>query len=152
MSELTNREIVERFVQAMSTSDLDLADQCLADDLVEDYPQSGERIRGRADRRAVIENYPGRAERGFVPGKVRTVVGDDQWVMTPSMSLVRINGSGERFTTTGQITYPNGQTWHIIQLLELRGGKIVRMTTYLAEPFEAAAWRALWVERMPAPD
>lgn len=152
MVELTNREIVDRFIHAMSRNDIDLADQCLADDMVEDFPQSGERIRGRVNRRAVLENYPGRAEREFGPGKIGTVVGDDQWVMTPAMSLVRISGSGERFTATGQITYPNGETWHIIQLLELRGGKIVRMTTYLAAPFEAAAWRAQWVERMPAPD
>ena len=152
MAELTNREIVERFAHAMATYAFDLADECLADDFVEDYPQSGERIRGRANRRAVIENYPGRTEHEFVQGKVRTVVGDDQWVMTPSMSLVRINGSGERFTTTGQITYPNGETWHIVQLLEFRAGRIARMTTYLAEPFEAAAWRAKWVERMPTED
>lgn len=152
MAELTNREIVERFIHSMTTFNFDIADQCLADDFVEDYPQSGERILGRANRRAVIENYPGRTEHEFIQGKVRAVVGDDQWVMTPSMSLVRINGSGERFTTTGKITYPNGETWHIVQLLELRAGKIARMTTYLAEPFEAAAWRAKWVERLPAED
>ncbi|HEV2011837.1 MAG TPA: nuclear transport factor 2 family protein [Candidatus Limnocylindria bacterium] len=152
MAELTNREVIEQFIEAMSASDLDRAEQYLADDLVEDYPQSGERIRGRANRRAVVENYPGRAERDFAPGTVGTLVGDDRWVMTPSMNLVRLNGSGERFTATGQIRYPNGELWHVIQLIELRGGKIAKMTTYFAAPFEAAAYRAKFVERMPAPE
>lgn len=152
MAEPTNREIIEQFIEAMNASDLDRAEQYLADDLVEDYPQSGERIRGRANRRAVIENYPGRAERDFAPGKVGTVVGDDRWVMTPSMTLLRLNGSGERFTATGQIRYPNGELWHVIQLIEMHGGKIAKMTTYFAAPFEAAAYRAKFVERMPAPD
>jgi len=152
VAELTNRDVVERFREAMNASDFDRADQYLADDLVEDYPQSGERIRGRANRRSVVEHYPGRNEHDFVPGKAGALVGDDQWVMTPAMSLLRLSGSGERFTATGQITYPNGETWHVIQLIELRGGKIAKFTTYFAPPFEPAAYRAEFVERMPAQD
>ena len=149
MPELTNRDVVERFIEATSANDLDRADQYLADDFVEDYPQSGERIRGRTNRRSVIENYPGRAERDFTPGKAGALVGDDQWVMTPAMSLLRLNGSGERFTATGQINYPSGEMWHVVQLIELHAGKIAKMTTYFAPPFEAAAYRAKFVEKMP---
>ncbi len=152
MAELTNRQVVEAFLDAMSANDLDRAEQSLADDMVEDYPQSRERIRGRANRRAVVENYPGRTDHDFAPGKRRALVGDDRWVMTPTMSLVRLDGSGERFTATGEISYPNGQTWHIVQLMELRGGKIAKMTTYFASPFEPAPYRAPFVERMPDAD
>jgi ketosteroid isomerase-like protein len=148
MAALTNREIVERFVQAQATNTAGLGDEYVAEDLVEDYPQSGERIRGRANRRAIFENYPGRADHDFGPGEARTVVGDDQWVMTPAMTLARINGSGERFTASGLITYPNGDQWHLVQMIELRGGKISRLTTYFAAPFEAPSWRAQWVERI----
>lgn len=152
MADLTNREVVERFIDAMNSNDLDRAGQYLADDVVEDYPQSGERIRGKANRRAVVESYPGRAERDFSPGKVGAIVGDDQWVMTPSLSLVRLQGSGERFTATGQINYPNRETWHVVQLFEMRGGKIAKLTSYFAPPFEPAPYRAKLVERMPAED
>jgi ketosteroid isomerase-like protein len=152
VAELTNREVVEHFIEAMNASDFDGAGQYLADDYIEDYPQSRERIRGRANRRAVIETYPGRAERNFVPGKPGLLVGDDQWVMTPAMSLVRLNGSGERFTATGEVNYPSGERWHIVQLVELRGGKITKITSYFAPPFEPAAYRAKLVERMPAED
>ena len=147
MAELTNREVIEQFIEAMNAFDLDRAGQFLADDFVEHYPQSGERIRGRENRRAVVENYPGRGERPFVPGKKGALFGDDQWVLTPTMSMVRLNGSGERFTATGQINYPNGDTWHLVQIIEMRGGKIAAMTTYFAPPFEPAAYRAPFVER-----
>ena len=152
MAELTNREVVDQFVRAMNAGDLDRAELCLAEDVVEDYPQSGERIRGRANRRAVIENYPGRSETKLVPGKIGALVGDDPWVMTPTMSLVRLDGSGERFTATGQINYPNGDMWHLVQLIELRGGKVAKLTTYFAAPFEPAPYRAKFVERTPALD
>jgi hypothetical protein len=33
-------------------------------------------------------------------------------------------------------------------IVEFRDGKIWRDTRYYAEPFEAPAWRAQWVERM----
>jgi hypothetical protein len=142
--------VVERFVQALSDPVNASGDEYVADDLIEDYPQSGERIRGKANRRAVFDNYPGRADHEFGPNQVRRVVGDDQWVMTPAMTLARINGSGERYTASGLITYPNGEAWHIVQLIELRGGKIARLITYFAAPFEAPAWRAKYVERIPA--
>jgi ketosteroid isomerase-like protein len=151
MAELTNREIVERFVQAQASRDPGLGDEYIAEDVVEDYPQSGERIRGRANRNAIFENYPGRAEHDFGSAHVRTVVGEDQWVMTPTLSLLRINGAGERYTGTGLITYPNGEVWHLVQLIEMRGGKIAKLITYFAAPFEAPAWRAKWVERTPDP-
>ena len=153
MAELTNREIVERFAHAQADPAGGAGDEYIAEDLVEDYPQSGERIRGRANRRAIFENYPGRgAGSDFGPNQVRNVVGDDQWVMTPAMTLARVNGSGERYTASGLITYPNGEHWHLIQLIELRDGKVARLTTYFAAPFEAPAWRAKYVERMPAQD
>jgi hypothetical protein len=152
VAELTNREVVERFAHAQADPAGGAGDEYIAEDVVEDYPQSGERIRGRANRRAIFDNYPGRGEHDFGPNEVRRVVGDDQWVMTPAMTLARVNGSGERYTASGLITYPNGEHWHLIQLIELRGGKVARLITYFAAPFEAPAWRAKYVERIGPED
>lgn len=151
MAELTNREIVERFVASQTTPDPGVGDEYVAEDVIEDYPQSGERIRGRANRKAIFDNYPGRAEHDFGAHKMGAIVGEDQWVMTPTLSLLRINGSGERYTSAYLITYPNGESWHLVQLIEVRGGKIARLTSYFAAPFEAPAWRSKWTERTPDP-
>ena len=71
MTELTSREIVERFAQAQANPAGGAGDEYLAEDLIEDYPQSGERIRGRANRRAIFDNYPGRADQEFGPNDTK---------------------------------------------------------------------------------
>ena len=40
----------------------------------------------------------------------------------------------------------DGRIYHIANILEFREGKIIRETRYYADPFEAPAWRAQWVE------
>ena len=55
-------------------------------------------------------------------------------------------GAGDQFTATGQVKYPNGETWHLVSLIELRDGKIAKITDYFGAPFEAPAWRAPYVK------
>ena len=38
---------------------IDAIDDLMHDDYVEEYPQSGERIRGKDNARTIYENYPG---------------------------------------------------------------------------------------------
>lgn len=59
MSEQENRNTLERYFRAFGRHDLDTIDALLHDDYVEEYPQSGERIRGKQNARTVAENYPG---------------------------------------------------------------------------------------------
>jgi ketosteroid isomerase-like protein len=128
-----NRKVVEQFIQAMATNDWEAQERLLTDDFVEEYPQSGERIVGKANRRGIIENYPGGEP-------------SDPNASGPAPKPPVISGAGDQFTATGRVRYPNGETWHIVSLIELRDGKIVRMTDFFAAPFEAPAWRARYVE------
>ena len=59
MAPKTNREVVQRYVDALVARDLDASAEVCAADMVTEYPQSGERFRGLANIRAVAENYPG---------------------------------------------------------------------------------------------
>src|SRR5919198_2124815 len=54
----TNREIVERYFAAYP-SDWETMGELRHPDFVEDWPQSGERIVGHENYRAIHENYPG---------------------------------------------------------------------------------------------
>jgi len=139
----TSRAIVDRLVRAIETADFDTIDELVADDVVEEYPQSGERMRGKSNRRAVYRNDPsaGLASQN-APVVKRVIGGEDRCVLTPSQTAVRIVGTGDQFTSTGLVRYPNGEVWHGIQIVELREGKIARLTLYFAAPFEPAAWRA----------
>jgi ketosteroid isomerase-like protein len=140
----TNRQVVERFVKGLVDRDLDLQAAVCAPDMVTEYPQSGERIRGWANIRAVAENYPG----GLPENLKGTVIGsEDKWVAGPSFNVLRIEGTGDVYTLIGSAKYPDGQTWQVISIIELRSGKIAKATEFYGAPFDPPQWRARWVER-----
>lgn len=142
----SSRDVVERFVRAIENKDFDALEALIADDYVDEMPQSGERIRGKANQLALVRTYPGGV--GTVaPGSTRLVGSEDRWIMTPSFSILRIEGSGDVYTYAGTIRYANSETWHVVAIVELRGGKVARTTTYYAAPFEAPEWRKHLVER-----
>jgi ketosteroid isomerase-like protein len=150
MAEPSGREIVERWVRALEAKDFGAQAAVMADDFVEEMPQSGERTRGKANWLAISRNYPGGV--GTVdPASARVVGAEDQWIMSPSFSILRIEGSGNVYTYAGTVRYSNGETWDLIAIIELRDGKIARSTTWYAAPFEAPAWRAPFVERFTPP-
>ena len=132
-----NRTTAEQFLRAMAANDIEAQERLLSDDFVEEYPQSGERIRGKDNRRAIIENYPGGTPRDTTKASESSPIPDV------------IIGAGDRFAVAGQITYPNDETWHAVSLIELRDGKISKITDYFGAPFEAPAWRAPYVEKEP---
>jgi limonene-1,2-epoxide hydrolase len=125
MSEQENRNTMERYFQAFGRQDLDAIDDLLHDDYVEVYPQSGERIRGKQTARKVMENYP-----GGLPN-----------VIDYSFELSGDLGVGELL-----FEYDANRAY-ICDIVELQDGKIKRTRAYFGEPFEAAEWRAQWVER-----
>ncbi len=125
VSEQQNRDALERYFEAFERRDLDAFAELFHDDYVEEYPQSGERIRGKQNVRAVNENYPG----------------------LPSLINRSYNISGDLGVMELTLEY-DGDRVHACELVEFEEGKIKRARTYFAEPFEAPQWRAQWVERM----
>src|SRR5215207_10816070 len=55
---MNNKQIVENFWLTMATNDFHAAAALLHDDYLLEWPQSGERIRGRANFVAINANYP----------------------------------------------------------------------------------------------
>jgi hypothetical protein len=64
------------------------------------------------------------------------------------MTFKRLIGSGDVYVVEGTIDYGDGVPVSYVGISELRDGKIVKITEYFANPFEAPAWRAGIVERM----
>jgi len=114
------------------------------DDFEDVYPQSGELTRGLANFRSIIEQYPGGGYTG--QGTDRLVGTEDRWVLTPSFTVVRIEGTGDTFTGVTRSRYPDGTDWYIVTIAQMRNGKLWRAETYFAQTFEPPAWRAAWVE------
>jgi len=141
MSDDGNRKVVDRYVAALTATDLDAFEATFHEDAEDFYPQSGERFRGPRNIRGTLENYPGQVG-GLRPAFERVIGGEERWVMSPSFTALRVAGSGEQFTTVGRVRYPNGEEWHVIHLLEVRQGRIANVTSFFAGPFEAPDWRA----------
>jgi len=146
-----NRQAVDRWFRALNTKQFDKLAALLADiandDVIQEWPQSGERIRGKDNIMAVLQNYPGLPQ--------ATVSGlrgsEDNWVLTPSWTPLRIIGTGDHYTLEGWVAYPTGEVWNVIDLFDFRDGKLIKVTEYFAAPFPAAEWRAKWVERFDPP-
>ena len=146
MAEPSGRAIIERYSRALQDKDHDALALLVTDDYVDEMPQSGERVRGKANQLALLRNYPGGV--GTIdPTSTRLVGSEDRWVMTPTFAVLRIEGSGDVYTYVGTATYASGETWQMIQIVELRQGRVAKTTSWFAAPFEAPAWRAEYVER-----
>jgi ketosteroid isomerase-like protein len=140
----SNRETVDLFYKALNVHDWDRIDGYVDSDLVWEMPQSGERVRGRAHNREMNENYP-----GLPTIETRRVTGsEDNWITTPSWTVLKVTGSADEFTAECLVKYPDNSVWHSVDVFHFRDGKIATMTAYFAPTIEPAAWRARWVERM----
>jgi len=126
MSDVAGRQVVERFWAAMGENDFQAAGELLHDDFVLEWPQSGERIRGRGNFVAINEQYPAAGRWRFT---LHRLVADSSGVATDAT------------VTDGAVS------GRAITFSEVRDGRIVRQTEYWPDPFEPAPWRARWVEQ-----
>ena len=100
-----------------------------AADAVLDYPQSGERFRGRSKIQAQRGGHP--AERHF--------------------TILRIRGGGDLWVSECVITY-DGVPTYSLSVMEITDGLVTHETQYFADPFPAPPARAALAERIPARD
>ncbi len=144
MPERSPRELLESYMRALTAAEYDRFPEFVHEDAVYEYPQSGERIRGIDNIRAIFEKYPGGA--GMPTEQARIVGDDERWMMTPSFQVVRVSGAASQYTLVVRSTYPDRSEWYIVSIVELRDGKIAKSTAYFAPLFEAPEWRRPYTE------
>jgi len=110
---------------ASDANDFETEHLIYREDAVLDYPQSGERTRGR-------RNIQG--QRASQPSVKR-------------FTVQRIIGGGDLWVTEYILTY-DGKPTYTVSIMEFTGDKVAHETQYFADPFVAPAFRAQWVERM----
>ena len=108
-----------------------LTQEYASDDFVQEWPQSGERLTKEASMR-LGEKYEGLSG------------------TSPKFTYKRMIGGGDIYVVEGTIDYGDGIPVRYVGIGELRDGMVARMTEYFANPFEAPAWRAEFVEATPA--
>jgi hypothetical protein len=126
-------EMAAAFEAVLKTGDFAklgaLIQEYATDDFVEEWPQSGERLTKAAAQR-LGEAY------------------QEKSGTSPKFSYKRMLGGGDIFVVEGTIDYGDGIPVSYVGIGEVRDGKVAKMTEYFANPFEAPAWRADFVERM----
>ena len=120
------RTALDRHWAASDAGDFDAEHMIYRDDAVLEYPQSGERIRGRRNIQS---------SRAAQPNQKR-------------FAVRRIVGAGALWVTEYVLTY-DGRPSFTVSVMEFVEGQVARETQYFADPFEPGASRAQWVERMP---
>lgn len=118
------RAALERHWSASDLNDFDAEHAIYQEDAVLEYPQSGERIIGRSNIQLTRARQP--SQKRF--------------------TLRRIMGGGDLWITEYILSY-DGRPSFTVSIMEFNGDKVARETQYFADPFDAAAWRAQWVER-----
>lgn len=143
--------IFQRILRALNDQNLDEWETLVTEDYTEEYPQSGEIIRGRKKVRATTENYPGGLLKdGLDVSTARMAATKSEWVKTPTFTFVRVEGTGNVGTAAFKARYPDGSEWWVIILYELRGDKVAKSTAFFAPLFEAPEWRKPYVDNASA--
>jgi hypothetical protein len=123
------RARVQQHWEASESGDIEAEHAIYAADAILDYPQSGERFRGRSKIQAQRGGHP--AERHF--------------------AIRRILGSGDLWVSECVITY-DGVPTYSVSVMEISDGLVTHETQYFADPFEASPGRAALAESIPARD
>jgi ketosteroid isomerase-like protein len=119
------RAALDQHWAASDANDFETEHLIYQEDAVLDYPQSGERTRGRSKIQG---------QRASQPSNKR-------------FTVRRIIGGGDLWVTELILTY-DGKPSYTVSIMEFRGDKVARETQYFADPFVAPAFRGQWVERM----
>ncbi|MER7933522.1 MULTISPECIES: nuclear transport factor 2 family protein [unclassified Streptomyces] len=120
------RAAIEEHWRASERGDVEAEHAVYAEDAILDYPQSGERFRGRATIAAQRGGHP--ADRHF--------------------TVRRITGRAHLWVSECVITY-DGVPSYSVSIMEFDGRHVVHETQYFAGPFGTPAWRAALAEPMP---
>ena len=139
----THEAVVRRYAASLASHDLDELARLRHPDWTVEWPQSGERVHSSESFAAIINAYPGGPPRVEVS---RIVGSEDRWVVTPGNTVLRVAGSGDFWWSEWRMTYPDGQEYQVIALIELRDGLVHREVVYWAPPFEAPDWRRPFVD------
>jgi SnoaL-like domain len=127
MDDRTVRTALERHWDASDAGNFTVGHEIYREDAVLDYPQSGERIRGRHN---IQES------RTVQPNKKR-------------FTVQRIIGSGDLWVSEFMLSY-DGVPSYTVSIMEFREGLVAHETQYFADRFAPAASRAHLVEHVGA--
>lgn len=123
--EQPGQRVVRRFIEAVDARDMATIGGICHDDLVMEWPQSGERFRGKDNAIGAMSA---------------------QTVKPVSVGEPRIVGAGDVWAMMMPLRYGD-EIWQYVGVFELDGDKIKRLTEYFGAPFPAQEFRRQFLDR-----
>ncbi|MEO8251704.1 MAG: nuclear transport factor 2 family protein [Chloroflexota bacterium] len=148
MTDINHHELLTDMAAVIGRHDWDRLEDFYHSDAVLEYPQSGELFVGFANIRAQFANY-----RDLEPGttELRDVIGGTDYALTPMYTVIAVEGSGNRGVALLRAHYPDQTWWWVINIYELRDGRIARARNFFAPEFDPPDWRAPFREKPDLP-
>lgn len=129
MDDVTARALIKEHFDWAGRDEV-RASRLYSEDVVLEFPQGGERIRGRENIIAFRNAYPARL----------------------SFEMRRVTGRDDLWVNEYTIRYDEADAHFVVGIMEFADDHVVRETIYLARGWPPPAWRARWVEPIiPAP-
>jgi hypothetical protein len=123
MSDDNTRAALGRHWAASDANDFETEHEIYRADAMLEYPQSGERIRGRNNIQASREAQPN----------------------LKRFTVRRVLGAGDLWVSELVLTYDD-KPFYVVSIMEFEAGEVVRETQYFGDPFEPGPSRAQFVE------
>jgi ketosteroid isomerase-like protein len=120
-----NQAVISEFLEAADRRDFEAMGRLAHDDIVMEWPQSGERFRGRDNALGAVTSQEQKPE---IAGEPRVIGSGDVWVVMMPLRY------GE-------------EIHHYVGVLEIEDGKIRRTTEYFGAPFPAQDFRSKYLDR-----
>jgi hypothetical protein len=127
LEQMDERAAHEFLTELYSLLSAEAEDRIRHDEYTMEWPQSGERLRGRQKMKAFVESNEGSRPPRWPR---RVLVREGLWVVE------------------GSVDYGGGREGDFVLILELREGRVFKETRYYADRLEASEDRTRWFERM----
>jgi ketosteroid isomerase-like protein len=118
-------DVINSLIAAINGKDLNALDKVFSENVIFEWPQSGERINGNKNRREIYKRFPS----------------------LPAVKSNRIQGNGEQWILEATLDYGNDDKYQCVFIFEIRNGLISKEIAYWSKSFSAPEWRKPWVEK-----
>jgi ketosteroid isomerase-like protein len=113
------RATLDHYWEATVARDIERSHKIYHNDVIVEFPQSGERISGKHNIYELRAHYPTKL----------------------SFKVLRVRGEGNLWVSEIVISY-DGRPVNAVSIMEFRDGKVAHETYYFGDPFEPPEWRA----------
>lgn len=121
-----NIDVINSLIKSINDKNLGAMDNLFSEEVVLEWPQSGERIVGNSNRREIYNRFP----------------------YLPSVKPFRFKDIGNLLILEAELIYENNDKYLCVFIFELENGLITKEIAYWSKAFPAPEWRKTWVEKI----